>query len=127
MDVFYKLPALQALGIQIHLHCFDYGRSEQTELKKYCVSVNYYERFLGHKGISNTLPYIVSSRKNEPLLENLLKDDYPILMEGVHCSYLLFDNRFSRRTCFVRLHNVEYQYYNELSNVTASPFKKFYY
>jgi glycosyltransferase involved in cell wall biosynthesis len=127
IDVFYKLPALQTLGVQIHLHCFDYGRSEQAELNKYCASVHYYERHLGHKGISNTLPYIVSSRKNEQLLQNLLKDDYPILMEGVHCTYLLFDSRFSKRTCFVRLHNVEYQYYQELCHGTASPLKKLYY
>jgi glycosyltransferase involved in cell wall biosynthesis len=127
MDVFYKLPALQTLGIQIHLHCFDYGRSEQRELNKYCASVDYYERFLGHKGISNTLPYIVSSRKNEQLLQNLLKDDYPILMEGVHCTYLLFDRRFSNRKCVVRLHNVEYQYYHELCYGTASPLKKLYF
>jgi glycosyltransferase involved in cell wall biosynthesis len=127
MDVFYKLPALQALDVQIHLHCFDYGRSEQAELNKYCVSVHYYDRYLGHKGISNTLPYIVSSRKNEQLLQNLLKDDYPVLMEGVHCTYLLFDSRFSKRKCFVRLHNVEYQYYQELCSGTDSLLKKLYY
>lgn len=127
MDPFYKLAALQAQGVQIHLHCFDYGRGEQSILNNYCASVAYYERCFGHKGISNTLPYIVSSRKNERLLENLLKDDYPILMEGVHCTYLLFDNRFSRRKCFVRLHNVEYQYYRELCNGTSSLLKKLYY
>ena len=40
-DLFYKLPAMQAAGVNIHLHCFDYGRGEQQELNKYCVSVNY--------------------------------------------------------------------------------------
>lgn len=127
VDLFYKLPALQAEGVKIHLHCFAYGRSEQTELNKYCDSVNYYERFLGHKGTSNTLPYIVSSRKNERLLENLLKDDYPILMEGIHCTYLLFDERFNNRKCFVRVHNVEFQYYHDLYKNTSSPIKKLYY
>lgn len=127
MDVFYKLPAFQKQGIKIHLHCFAYGRSEQPELNKYCETVQYYERFTGHKGISNTLPYIVSSRRNELLLENLLKDDYPIFMEGVHCTYPLFDKRFANRKCFVRVHNVEYQYYSDLSRTTSSPLKKIYY
>ncbi|GAC1439699.1 MAG: hypothetical protein NVSMB63_05250 [Sediminibacterium sp.] len=126
-DVFYKLPALHALGIQIHLHCFDYGRGEQSELNKYCTSVKYYERQQGHKGISNSLPYIVASRKNEELLQNLLQDDYPVLMEGVHCTYLLLDKRFDNRKCFVRLHNVEYQYYRDLFLSTSSPLKKLYY
>ena len=127
VDVFYKLPAFHALGIKIHLHCFAYGRGEQTELNKYCASVNYYPRHMGHKGISNTLPYIVSSRKNEQLLENLLKDDYPIFMEGVHSTYPLLDNRFTNRKCFVRVHNVEYQYYRDLCSTTSSPVKKLYY
>ncbi|MBI2282174.1 MAG: glycosyltransferase [Bacteroidetes bacterium] len=127
MDVFYKLPALQKLGIKIHLHCFEYGRGVQPELNRYCESVQYYERYTGHKGLSNTLPYIVSSRRNERLLENLLKDDHPILMEGVHCSFLLLDKRFAHRKCFVRLHNVEYQYYRDLCSSSASWIKKMYY
>jgi glycosyltransferase involved in cell wall biosynthesis len=127
VDVFYKLKALYAQGIQIHLHCFTYGRSEQPELNKYCASVTYYERHIGHKGISNTLPYIVSSRKNEQLLQDLLKDDHPILMEGVHCTCLLFDKRFSNRKCFVRLHNAEFQYYGDLCKASSSLIKKMYY
>ena len=127
VDLFYKLPALQAQGVQIHLHCFTNGRSEQAELDKYCVRVDYYERNEGHKGISNTLPYIVSSRKNEQLLQNLLQDEYPIFMEGVHCTYLLTDDRFKNRKCFVRIHNVEYQYYHDLCTNTSSPIKKLYY
>ena len=127
VDLFYKLPALQAQGVQIHLHCFTNGRSEQAELHKYCVRVDYYERNEGHKGISNTLPYIVSSRKNEQLLQNLLQDGYPIFMEGIHCTYLLTDDRFKNRKCFVRIHNVEYQYYHDLCINTSSPIKKLYY
>lgn len=126
-DVFYKLPAFQAQGIQIHLHCFDYGRGEQQALNQYCTSVNYYKRSEGHKGFSSHLPYIVSSRINEELYKNLLNDNYPIFMEGVHCTYLLHDDRFKKRACFVRLHNVEYRYYKELCQHTSTPFKKAYY
>ncbi len=127
MDLFYKLPALQAAGVKIHLHCFAYGRNEQPVLNTYCETVYYYERNLGHKSISNTLPYIVSSRKNEHLLQNLLKDDYPIFMEGIHCTYLLLDERFINRKCFVRVHNVEFQYYHDLYKNAASPLKRLYY
>lgn len=127
VDVFYKIKALYAQGIKIHLHCFTYGRDEQTELGNYCATVHYYERHTGHKGISNTLPYIVASRKNEQLLQNLLKDDHPILMEGVHCTYLLLDKRFADRRCYVRLHNAEFQYYCDLRKSTSSILKKLYY
>lgn len=126
-DVFYNLKALHAAGVSIHLHCFDYGRGEQPTLHAYCASVQYYERFTGHKGIAISLPYIVASRKNEELLQNLLKDNYPILMEGIHCTYLLTDERFRNRSCFVRLHNVEYQYYHDLYKQAGSLFRKIYY
>ena len=127
VDLFYKLPALQEEGVKIHLHCFDYGRGMQPELDKYCASVTYYDRYTSHKGVSNILPYIVSSRKNEQLLLNLLQDDYPILMEGIHSTYPLLDGRFRSRKCFVRLHNVEYRYYLDLCHASLSPLKKLYY
>lgn len=126
-DLFYKLPALQQQGIKIHLHCFQYGRQEQPELSKYCESVHYYKRKKGLHSFSLKFPYIVSSRKNKLLLNKLLEDDYPILMEGVHCTYLLNDKRLNLRKCFVRLHNVEHIYYRQLSENTTSFFKKMYF
>jgi glycosyltransferase involved in cell wall biosynthesis len=127
IDLFWKLPALQKAGVQIHLHCFNYGRGEQKELNKYCVSVQYYHRNTGVKGFSTSIPYIVSSRKNELLFNNLLQDDYPIFMEGVHSTYLLNDERFKQRKKFVRIHNVEYDYYNHLAQTASSFVKKMYY
>jgi hypothetical protein len=126
-DVFYKLKGLSEAGILIHLHCYAYGREKQTELNKYCTEVIYYSRKLGIKGISSRLPYIVSSRNNEELSENLLKDDYPILLEGVHCSLVLFDERFKGRKIILRLFNVEFLYYRELSGTANSLHKKLYY
>jgi hypothetical protein len=126
-DLFYKLPALQAQDVKIHLHCFDNGRGEQPELNKYCEEVHYYQRNTGHKGVSTKLPYIVSSRKNEELENNLLKDNYPIFMEGVHCTAIAFDERFNDRKKFVRIHNVEYQYYKQLFHHSSTLFKKMYY
>jgi glycosyltransferase involved in cell wall biosynthesis len=124
-DLFYKLPALQHQGIKIHLHCFDYGRGHQPELNKYCETVHYYKRH--KKNLFSSLPYIVFSRKNEDLLSNLLKDNYPVLMEGIHCTWLLNDDRFANRKCFVRLHNIEYEYYSDLAKVAGSPLHKVYY
>ncbi|MEI8110787.1 MAG: mannosyltransferase [Chitinophagia bacterium] len=127
IDLFYMLPALQKAGIRIHLHCFDYGRGKQDVLLSYCEKVNYYSRNRGHKGISSRLPYIVASRNNEQLIENLLSDDAPILMHGIHCSFLLTDKRFRDRNCHIRLHNTEYVYYHQLALDTSSWIKKIYY
>ena len=126
-DLFYKLPALHAEGVKIHLHCFNNGKDEQPELNKYCEEVFYYPRNTGHKGFSTKLPYIVASRKNESLFERLLKDDFPIFMEGVHCTFLTLDKRFDKRKKFIRIHNVEHDYYKQLYNCTTPLFKKLYY
>ena len=127
IDVFYKIKALHESGIKIHLHCFEYGRGKQFELEEYCTEVNYYHRKEGHKGFSHKLPYIVCSRSSDELLQTLLKDDHPIIIEGIHCSYLLNDERFSERKIILRLHNVEHEYYHQLYNHEKSVFKKLYY
>ncbi|MFI5151921.1 MAG: glycosyltransferase [Chitinophagales bacterium] len=127
IDIFYKIKALSEHGILIHLHCFEYGRGEQTELNKYCQDVNYYSRSCGHKGISHKLPYIVCSRVDEKLAGQLLLDEYPILLEGVHCSFLLADPRFKKRKVILRLHNTEYEYYRQLFFAERSLAKKMYY
>ena len=126
-DLFYKIRTLHGQGIKIHLHCFTSGRAEQPILNTFCDQVYYYPRRIGHKGISHQLPYIVCSRSSPELLERLLKDDDPILLEGVHCTYLTQDSRFSKRKILLRLHNVESVYYRQLAKSTSSWFKKLYY
>ena len=126
-DLFYKIRTLHEEGIEIHLHCFTSGREEQPILKNYCKQVYYYPRRTGHKGFSHQLPYIVCSRSNPELLERLLQDEYPILLEGVHCSYLTGDSRFADRKILLRLHNIESVYYRQLAGASSSWFKKLYY
>lgn len=126
IDIYHQLEAFHALGISIHLHCFDYGRGNQLKLQEYCASVHYYTRTMGHKAFSAKMPYIVSSRMNETLFQNLLKDAYPILMEGIHCTYLLNDPRFEGRKLLVRLHNIGHLFYEDMFRNTSSLFKKAY-
>lgn len=126
-DQYYKILTLHKEGIQIRLHCFTSGREEQPILKTICEQVYYYRRRTGHKGVSHQLPYIVCSRSNPELLERLLQDEYPILLEGVHCTYLTQDNRFKKRKILLRLHNVESVYYKQLAKNSSSWFRKLYY
>ena len=127
VDLFYKIKALHEEGIKIKLHCFEYGRKRQDELNKYCEEVNYYERLTKWKSISFTMPYIVKSRANPLLLENLMKDDHPVLMEGIHCTAFLKSLLLSGRKVFLRLHNVEFFYYSQLFQSEKNIFKKIYF
>lgn len=126
-DLFYKIKSLHEAGILIHLHCFEYGRGKQQELERYCLTINYYERKSFINSFSLRLPFIVSSRANKGLLDNLQKDDYPVLLEGIHCTYFLGSGKLNNRKILVRLHNVECDYYEELSKTTYNIFEKLYF
>lgn len=127
IDVFFKVKALSEAGVKVHLHCFQYGRKESEELKNYCASVNYYPRRTKPSLLFNSLPYIIVSRSSAELLNNLLKDDHPILFEGLHCCYYLDDARLKDRTLFVRTHNIEHDYYTSLARVEPSLLKRLYF
>jgi glycosyltransferase involved in cell wall biosynthesis len=127
IDLFYKIVTLSQQNIRIHLHCYDYGRGRQEELNKYCESVSYYKRNSVPSALFHNLPYIVSSRINTDLYDALAANDYPILIEGTHCSYLLTDERFRNRKLLFRMHNVEAVYYSMLSRSTSNLLKKLYF
>ena len=126
-DVFSRIKRLSESGVRIHLHCFAYGREPQPQLENYCEEVCYYRRDTSlwmHGGLQ---PYIVRSRKNSRLLERLLKDDYPVWCEGLHTTALLTDRRFADRKVYVRLHNVEHDYYRQLSKAEKSCWKRLFF
>lgn len=114
IDVYYKLRALHKAGIHIHLHCFEYQRRRATELNDLCEEVIYYRRASGLKPNLSLTPYIVESRRSEKLLGNLLKDDYPILFEGIHTTYLISDSQLKDRIRIYRESNIEHHYYYHL-------------
>ncbi len=127
IDVFFKLKALSERGVKVHLHTFEYGREHSPVLEKLCFSVNYYKRDTSFKRSLQRLPYIVTSRLSDELIGNLKKDDYPVLLEGLHCCGVLLDESMAGRKVFVRAHNVEHDYYRLLAKSERNLYKKLYY
>jgi Glycosyl transferases group 1 len=127
VDLFYKIKSLHQLGVKIHLHCFTRNRQPQPELNKYCETVNYYPRKKNSSSFSLRSPLMVNSRINEELISNLQKDDHPVLLEGIHCTYYLNNGLLSNRKIIVRLHNTEFEYYKQLAKHETGLFKKLYY
>jgi hypothetical protein len=127
IDVFYKLKALHAAGIRIHLHCFSYDREPAAELDAYCESVQYYARRTGMASQLSVQPYIVQSRKSGELLKNLLADDYPILFEGLHSCYLLGHKALRNRRQYYRESNIEHDYYYHLYRSENQMLRKTYF
>jgi len=127
IDVFYKIKFFHSKGISVHLHCFEYGKGKQVELEKYCNSVNYYKRKTGIISFFSLTPYIVKSRSSIELKNNLLKNDYPILFEGLHSCFLLGDKDLNSRTKIFRESNIEHDYYRHLAFAEKNPLKRFYF
>lgn len=127
IDVFYKIKSLQQAGWEITLHCFSYGREEDATLEHYCKNVHYYTRKTGLSKILSPLPYIVATRDDDSLLSNLLKDESPILFEGLHTTFHLRNPALSQRCTIVRTHNIEHVYYRALANKEKHLLKRFYF
>lgn len=127
IDIYYKVKALHKIGVKVHLHCYQYGREESNQLNKVCASVNYYRRKTIRNPFYGKLPYIVASRNTKELIANLTKDNYPILFEGLHCTYYLNDPRLKDRIQIVRTHNIEHDYYRKLELVEKNFFKKYFF
>lgn len=113
VDVFYRIKALHACGVRVHLHCFAYGRRPANELYQYCQTVRYYPRHTNLRSVWQ--PHIVASRRHHQLLQHLIAEPYPILFEGVHSTAWLSHPALRQRTKIVRLHNIEADYYRHLA------------
>lgn len=128
MEEFYKIKSLHQLGTKIILHCFVYGdRKPQTELEKYCTKIYYYKRERKIKDVFSTIPFIVKSRMNEELLQNLLLNDFPILLDATHTTGFLNHPSLKERKKIVRLHNIEWIYYRILFDSAINLKQRFFY
>ena len=127
IDVYYKCKSLTESGIKVILHCYEYGRGKQSELETIAEKVYYYQRKKTVMAFFSKLPFIVETRKSKDLLNNLLKDNFPILFEGIHTTYFLNHPSLKNRIRLVRAHNVEHDYYKKLAEVETNFLKKIFF
>jgi hypothetical protein len=127
IDTYYRIQSLHNLGVHIHLHCFEYGRPHLKELESLCETISYYPRKSGLFRHFSLLPYIVSTRRSKILLACLIKNDYPILFDGLHSTFYINNPALSNRKKLVRVHNIEHGYYQTLANHEPNLIKKLYF
>ena len=128
IDVFYKIKALHAKGIDIYLHSFKYRTDKRDRLlDQYCKKIFYYKRKTGTLNHISLLPYIIYSRRDKALLSNLNSNSYPILFEGIHTTYYLLKGKFKDRPLLLRSHNVEHDYYKYIAKREKNLFKKIFF
>jgi len=128
IDVFFKIKELYKLNIEIYLHVFEYGKGEQKILEKYCKEVYYYKRNPYLKSfIDKKIPFIVKSRGNINLINNLKKNKFPIIFDGLHTTFVLTQTEFKNQKIYVRAHNIEHLFYKGLYKSEVNFFKKSFY
>ncbi len=126
MDVYYKIQSLAESGIEIYLHLYTHKRKEQTVLRKYCKEVHYYQRKMALSKGLHFLPFIVVTRNDPQLINNLKAVEAPIFFEGLHTTLLLNHKDLQERKTFVRAHNIEHHYYAQLAKTEMNILKKIY-
>lgn len=127
IDTYYRIKSLHALGVRIYLHCFAYNRPPAPELEPYCEKIYYYERKTSVIQQLSITPFIVKSRTNKALLQNLLKNDYPVLFDGLHVAGFIHHRKLRGRKKILRAHNIEHVYYLNLTKNEAHLPKKIYF
>ncbi len=127
IDVFHKIRSLSSIGIDITLHCYQYGRKPSRELEALCKKVYYYKRSSSPIDIFSGLPFIVKTRQSDQLLKNLLTDDDPILFEGLHSCAYLSHPLLKGRIKVYRESNIEHEYYQHLAKAEDNLFKKLFF
>lgn len=126
--MYYKIKALHQQDIRLIIHCFQYGKRQPAPiLESFAAHVHYYPRLTGWRGLDKTLPYIVSSRRSEDLLKHLLRDEHPILFEGIHTTFHAGHPSLRERKKLLRTHNVEADYYRMLLSQTDDHLKRTYF
>lgn len=130
IDVFYKIKALYAKGIDVYLHFYVTKQSDRTDtkpLEKYCKQIYTYKRnttLLSHLSLK---PFSVKSRSSKGLVQCLVKIGFPVLYEGLNTTATLKVIAAKGQKTYVRLHNIEHNYFKNIGDLEYSFFKKVYY
>lgn len=128
IDVFYKIKALHSIGFSIYLHCFYEDRNEVSkELNEITEQVFLYKKNRKPAFLLSSIPLSVTSRFHKGLVKNILAIDAPILFEGLQSTMIINKSKFLNRNIFLRLHNLESNFYSGMSKNENSFFKKFLY
>lgn len=125
IDVFYKIKALHLLGVEIYLHCFvNEIPQENIALEAISTKLFFYKRNKSVFNFFSKKPFSVVSRKHNELLQNLSTDNHPIFFEGLQSTFVLSKSSFKGRALYLRLHNLEDNYYKGLAKSETSFFKR---
>jgi len=139
-QTYWLIGGLCAAGIDVHLYTFS-EKSANTdadidltiepnldpELSNICASIHTYPINKGHRNFSFSIPYATAQYQNDQLTNDLTKNNYPILIEGMGPCSLAFSKTLEHKKIWVRLLTFAPGYFGYLQERTSAPLKKLYY
>ncbi len=127
IDVFYKLKSLHALGYEIYLHCFYEDRNVVSEeLKALTKAVYLYKKNRKPWFLFSSIPFGIKSRFDAKVVQNIKAIEGPILFEGLQTTMLLHKMDCPNKK-YLRLHNLESNFYTGMSRSETNWLKKLLY
>ncbi len=135
-QTYWLIGGLCAAGIDVHLYTFSEESTNtdptvypivDSELSKICASITSYPVNKGHRNFSFSVPYAVAKYQNEQLENDLAKNNYPILIEGLGPCSLAFSKILANKKIWVRLLTFAPGYFRYLQERTKAPLKKLFY
>lgn len=128
IDVHYKCKALQKLGVRVILHCFVRNQiAHQTVDPEVCSEIYYYPLRQNILHPLRSKPFSVLSRTDTALLDRILKNPAPVLFESSKTTFLATLLRSKNIPVYLRLHNLEADYFKGLANSETRPLMRWLY
>lgn len=125
VEVFFKIKALHQYGVKIYLHCFVFSMPRNDEeIKKYVKEIYYYPINKNPLLFFLSKPFSQLSRTNSQLIKNIEKIKAPILYESIKASSSATYFQQKEWPTFLRLHNIEQDYYKGIAIAEKNVLKK---
>jgi hypothetical protein len=127
-DLLNMIKALHQIGQKIHLHCFYPSRIQLKEIKDRCQEISTYADELGKDNNNLSKARKTINKEKVRLIENLKKDNSPIICHGFQASKIIFESPDMKgRNYIFRLMRDEPQYLLDLAKVTPWGSRKLFY
>jgi hypothetical protein len=139
-QTYWIIGGLCAAGIDVHLYTFkeEAASTEATmdgtidpttdpKLLEICASITSYPVNKGHRNFSFSVPYAAAQYQNGQLVNDLAKNNFPILIEGMGPCSLALSKKLTNKKIWVRLLTFAPGYFGYLQERSKAPLKKLYY
>jgi glycosyltransferase involved in cell wall biosynthesis len=127
----YRLKALAEAGVRLVLHAwYKEGHTpDPSHLLQWIDAVHFYPRKGPVRSWDIQMPYIMASRITGLLASRLSQDNAPVWFDGIHTAGMLtkYPEVFTQRQKFLRAHNIETAYYQELAGQAPWGLEKLYF